>query len=814
MDRLRSLFSLVGLLTWLLSAGALGHAEHDKERYVAVDGVDQGRCDLKTAPCKTIAYAAKQAGKGDKILLAEGRYDITDVDSIFYLSSSAVPVKGGFAKGSYKPSPTSGKTILVGVPPQFAAGLGDQGFTVIADTKGLNREQQSTLVAKESQLSAMSQSQALTACVDGQAGEFSCNRIDLLAHVSLKSLGNSNSNGNDIWGHYDLNDGREYALVGLTNGVSIVDVSDPQQPRLVSFIASEKTIWRDLKTYQYFDAGRQRWVAYAYITADAASVGTMILDLSKLPEKVDVVASELTDTSAHNVYISNVDYSTGVPLDKHPALMHIAGSNKQGGAFNTYSLANPLAPVSLYKNAANSRSWYSHDLSSLVIGDSRAEQCTQAGQGCEVMLDYNEGEVLLWDNSDNSHPKVLSSTSYAAASYVHSGWWTEDKQFISVHDELDEQYYDLNTHVRFFEISDLNQPVFAGEYIGPTKAIDHNGYARGNRYYMSNYERGLVVLDITDPRNPTEAGFFDTYPLNNSASFNGAWGVYPFLPSGTLLLNDINSGLYVLRDKTQGNQGSIRFNASSYTTAEGETLHIGLERIGGSAGVVQVHVETRNGTAQSDTDFIPLSNVYEWADGDTATQYVDIPISVDANTNELNETFFIHLFDPRAGVTLASPNMARVKISGLASPGGIEFEKTAVSVAEKQGSAEVTVKRLGGSGVLQAAVALETGGVDVSSYLTVTNTVSWSAGDMSDKKIQITIANNGINEGTRNFALRLTNLSVPGDLGQTLALTVDDGKGSNSSGGGGGGGTTPWVLLVILSLVSIGRVNRRHSNGH
>lgn len=812
MHQLKLLSSLLFMALVLLAPGVFGHAEHDKERYVAADGLDDGRCDKKESPCKTISYAAKQAGKGDKILLAEGRYEITDVDSIFYLSSTAVPVKGSYKKGSYKPSAKTGSTILVGVPPQFAEGLGDRGFTVITDTKGLNRDQQAQLTAKQTQLDAMNQSQAFTPCEDGSAGEFSCNRIDLLAHVSLLQLGNNNSNGNDIWGHYDLNDGREYALVGLTNGVSVVDVTDPLAPRVVNFIASENTIWRDLKTYQYFDTTRQRWMSYAYVTADAASVGTMILDLNQLPDQVVQISEETTDTSAHNIYISNVDYSTGVPLTNRQALMHVAGSDKEGGAFNTYSLTNPLNPQPLYKNAANSRSWYSHDVSSLLIDDERISQCPSATSVCDVMLDYNENAILLWDNTNNRNPRTLSTTTYQFVSYVHSGWWTEDKQYISVHDELDEQGFNINTRVRFFAIDNLSQPTLAGEYIGPTRAIDHNGYTRGNRYYISNYERGLVVLDITDPTNPVEAGFFDTFPLSNSASFNGAWGTYPFLPSGNILINDINSGLYVLRDNTANNQGSIRMSSYNYLTQEGETLRVGLDRVGGSTGAVQVYVETQAGTAQAQTDYTTTTGVYEWADGDTDTKYVDIPIAADANTDELSEIFFIRLFNPRGGVALASPNLAKAEISGQLSPGGIALQETELSITERQGQESITVKRISGTGALQASVALETGGADVSSYLTATNQLSWAPGDMSDKQIQISISNNKVKEGERNFTLRLINASAAGDTGQTLALTVTDGKGS------GGGGTVSWLLLFALGLcIASGfwfRAGRLAVNGH
>ncbi|MDO8341865.1 MAG: choice-of-anchor B family protein [Cellvibrio sp.] len=644
--------------TWVYA-----HAEHDKVRYVAETGKDEGRCDQISAPCQTIAYAAKQAGKGDQIQVAEGRYEITDLDSIFYLSSNVVPVTGSYQKKTFqKPAAPATNSILVGVPAEFAQGLAEQGFQVISDTKGLNRSEQDYLNAKQSQLSAMAAAQTAVPCEQGKAGEFSCHKLDLLAHVPLATLGNSNSRGNDIWGHFDLNDNREYALVGLTNGVSIVEVTDPVNPRVVSFIASQNTIWRDLKTYQYFDETRRRWMSYAYVTADAASVGTMILDLNQLPDRAVLVSSERTDTSAHNIYISNVDYSTGVALTGKQPYMHVAGSDKQGGAFNSYSLANPINPTSVYKNPANSRNWYSHDVSSLWITDARREQCVDNNNDCDVMLDYNEDEILLWDKTDNAKPFNLARTTYQYVSYVHSGWWTEDKQFITVHDELDEQNYGLNTRVRFFAINNLRAPELAGEYIGPTPAIDHNGYTRGNRYYISNYERGLVVLDISDPRNPKEAGFFDTYPIANSASFNGAWGTYPYLPSGNILVGDINSGLYVIRDKTADVQGQVQFSAARIDAKEGDTVQVVLQRTGGSEGAVEVFYETQSGNAGA-ADFSAVTGSVSWADGDASEKIMSIPILADGAGNEFSERFFVRLYNPRNGLSLASPNLVQVVIA-------------------------------------------------------------------------------------------------------------------------------------------------------
>lgn len=702
------LYYFAGLTLFFVSnlscSPVYAHAEHDKERYVAEDGKDEGRCDQKTAPCKTIAYTAKQAGKGDRILVAAGRYEMTDMDSIFYLSSSTVPVSGGYQKNNFqKPSAvtSSDTTTLIGIPPEFAQGLAEKGFTVITDTKGLNREQQEYLSAKQSQLESMNSAQTNASCTNGISTGFACSKLDLLTHVPLATLGNSNSRGNDIWGHYDVNDRREYALVGLTNGVSIVEVTDPLNSRLVSFIPSQQTTWRDLKTYQYYDNTRRRWMSYAYVTADAASVGTMILDLNQLPARVVQVSSERTDTSAHNIYISNVDYSTGVALTNRTAYMHVAGSDKQGGAFNTYSLANPLNPTAVYKNGMNSRSWYSHDVSSLWITDERREQCVSPTQDCDVMLDYNEDEILLWDKTNNATPTNLSRTIYQYVSYVHSGWWTEDKQFISVHDELDEQRYSLNTRVRFFSISNLRAPELAGEYIGPTAAIDHNGYTRGNRYYISNYTRGLVVLDITNPRNPVEAGFFDTYPLTDTASFNGAWGTYPFLPSGNILVNDINSGLYVIRDNTGSAQGRVKFSAAHLSIREGESAQLILQRVDGGTGNVVVHLETQSGNATEPADYTATRSQIEWADGDTADKIIAIPITADGEGNEFTETFFVRLYDPRNGLSLAAPNMMQIAITDKP-----DEPVSSSSVASSSSSPASATKKSGGGNISLALLAL------------------------------------------------------------------------------------------------------------
>ncbi len=651
------------VLLSVFSGGVFAHAEHDKARYVANDGVDQGRCDDKLNPCKSIRYAARHANKGDNIRVAEGSYEVSDSDTLFYLLSQTLPIKGNYSrKDGYKKQSKKYVTQLSGVPLDYIKPLSEKGFKVIVDAKGVNRENQRKLLENLAIFEEMKHFQAEQVCNGGMAGNFECNNIDLLSHVPFSSFSTNPFEANDIWGHYDLNNGNEYAIIGLRNGIGFVNVTDPTNPVVIETIPSQSTIWRDIKVYQTYNHNESRWKSYAYVTADNASVGLMIIDLNDLPNTVTLLSTLPTDLSAHNVYLSNVDYSTGVELSGASAYLHIAGSNRNGGAFNSYGLANPEALTTVYRPTDATRDDYSHDVASMIIHDSRKDtQCVNGGVHCEVFFDFNEDSFSLWDKTDNRNPTQLSNTTYANANYVHSGWYTEDKLVVIVHDELDEQNAGLNTTVRFFEMSNLTAPTQIATWTGTTRSIDHNGFVRGNRYYMSNYERGVTVLDITDPSAPSEVGFFDTYPFNNSASFNGAWGVYPFLPSGNILVSDINSGLYILRDRTTlSPQGSLRFVQNNYDVAEGGSVSVSVERVSGSQGSIQVGWELTKGAAD-ETDFVAASGVLTWADGETGIKLFDVTTIAD-NNGEGKEVFFARLFDPKSGATLVSPSLVTISI--------------------------------------------------------------------------------------------------------------------------------------------------------
>ena len=658
-----TIFLFVSLVLITNSTDIFAHADHDKARYVSADGFDSGKCDDPAVPCKSVSYAGLQSNKGDRIKVAAGNYIIDDVDTLFYLLSDLVPVKGGYDRKLMFEEPNSKNiTRLSGVPLEFADKLAEKGFTVIVDAKSVDIEKTKVIREKIQVYERLKVAKPASVCDNGFAGDYACENMDLLSHVPLSSFSTNPSAANDVWGFYDVNDDREYAIIGLRNGVGVVEVTDPESPRMVGSLPSQSTAWRDIKVYQHFNTEAVRWDSYAYVTADSASVGTMIIDLRSLPDEISVAATDQTDISAHNVYLSNVDYSLGVALNDVRPYLHIAGSNRQGGSFNTYGLEDPKSPSAVYENSSTSRANYSHDVSSMVLADERKDtQCIAGGPYCEIFFDFNEDNFQLWDKTKNDSPSRLSMTSYQNVAYVHSGWYTEDKQVVLVHDELDEMDYNLNTTVRLFELSDLRNPSLLSTWSGPTGAIDHNGFVRGNRYYMSNYTRGMTVLDISNTADPKEVGYFDTFPVSDNTSFNGAWGVYPYLPSGVVLISDISSGLYVVRDNTlDSDQGTVSFDKPKYQVSEGQTLEIQVARQNGSEGAVSVKWELLAGATDGD-DLTIDSGVLNWSSGETQARSINIPILSDSVT-ESKESFFIRLHDPRGSLSLKSPSISVVSI--------------------------------------------------------------------------------------------------------------------------------------------------------
>jgi choice-of-anchor B domain-containing protein len=127
---------------------------------------------------------------------------------------------------------------------------------------------------------------------------------------------------NDCWGYTDPN-GREYALLGVQTGTSIVDITDAPAVTEIAFIPSITSIWKDIKTYQH----------YAYVVNEDGG-GMQIIDLSDLPNSATLAATYTGFQTSHNIYI-----------DIPAATLYAEGSFSE--PVRAISLADPLNPVQI-----------------------------------------------------------------------------------------------------------------------------------------------------------------------------------------------------------------------------------------------------------------------------------------------------------------------------------------------------------------------------------------------------------------------------------------------------------------------------------
>ncbi len=373
-------------------------------------------------------------------------------------------------------------------------------------------------------------------CVNGMAGPYPCKDYDLMSHIPISTLATTagnNPEGSDIWGWTDPMTGKEYALVGTTNSTAFVDISDPINPIFLGRIETSAgtNFWRDVKVYNN----------YAFIVADnVGSHGMQVFDLTRLRNVTNAPETFTPDTvfnevgSCHNIVINESE-----------AIAYLVGCNTFSGGPVFIDISNPTNPVGIGGYAARG---YTHDAQVVTYNGPDADYA-----GKEIFIGSNgpSNKVVILDVTDKSNVVFISDFDYPQISYAHQGWFTDDQRYFILGDETDEQAVGFNTKTLVFDFSDLDNPVLSSTYFGPTAAIDHNGYVKENEFFLSNYTAGLRVLDITNisasSNAMTETGFFDTYPDNNGASFNGTWSVYPYFASGNIVIGDINRGLFVVR---------------------------------------------------------------------------------------------------------------------------------------------------------------------------------------------------------------------------------------------------------------------------
>lgn len=380
-----------------------------------------------------------------------------------------------------------------------------------------------------------------TPCENGSVNGYPCNQVDFYARLTNTELsGGAQVESTDIWGWTDSETGKEYALIGQTNGTVFVDISSPETPVIVGRLPShtgKSSLWRDLKVFNN----------YVFVVADNNSGhGMQVFDLTRLR---NVTTPPVTfDNDGH---YDGVSSAHNVVINEATGYAYIVGargaSNNCGqGGLHIVDINVPTNPVFA---GCFDVDGYTHDANCVIYAGPDTDY-----QGKEICFNANENTITLADVTNKSATSLISKQGYPQSAYSHQGWLTEDHQYFISNDELDENNYDINTRTLIWDVRDLDNPILLTQYYAEGKTIDHNLYVKGNKIYQSNYENGLVILDAekVEEGKLRELAFFDTYPASENTQFNGAWSNYPFFESGIVIVSDINNGLFVLQPNIKG----------------------------------------------------------------------------------------------------------------------------------------------------------------------------------------------------------------------------------------------------------------------
>jgi choice-of-anchor B domain-containing protein len=386
-------------------------------------------------------------------------------------------------------------------------------------------------------------------CEGGTVGEFECGGSSLLSFLPISAIGGGRGTRlNDNWGWTDPVTRREIAIVGRTDGTSFIDVTDPANPRYLGNLPKTKgqpsAAWRDIKVYK----------DHAFIVADASGEhGMQVFDLTRLR------AVKAPQTFEPDVTYDRINSAHNIVSNEQTGFMYIVGGSGGGetcgGGYHMVDVREPKRPkfVGCFGDPKTGRAGtgYSHDAQCVVYHGPDARYT-----GKEICIGSNETAISIADLSDKANPVAISRASYPNVAYAHQAWLTDDHRYLYLNDEGDESAGKgeaaKGTRTLVWDLADLTDPVLVKEHVGVKKAIDHNLYVKGNRMYQANYTSGLRILDITDPRNPSEVGYFDTHPGDeDKPEFAGAWSVYPYFRSGTIVVTSIGEGVFFVKDRSQ-----------------------------------------------------------------------------------------------------------------------------------------------------------------------------------------------------------------------------------------------------------------------
>lgn len=331
---------------------------------------------------------------------------------------------------------------------------------------------------------------------------------------------------------YVASNGDEYAIIGSKQAINILFVHQCDSLTSVATIQDGfNTSWREFATYQN----------YLYSICDGScNSGLTIINMDNIHLSPPTVTNQTSVfTKGHTIFV-----------DKDNARLYVMGSSgTSGNRLLIFTLDTEVVDGITYNGTPqnpvllrNFSTPYIHDM---YVKDNIGF----------ASLIYNY-KLNVYDLTNPSNIPVIHEHNYGSGSgmYNHSTWLHHDG--LTLYEAIE---IPRGEPLRLFKRDPQN---YGLDYLGvfgesleypSVMSRPHNPHQNGNLLYVSYYEDGVQVFDVSDVSTASaikRVAYYDTYTQNNGFGypndFKGCWGVYPFLPSGCILASDINNGLFTL----------------------------------------------------------------------------------------------------------------------------------------------------------------------------------------------------------------------------------------------------------------------------
>ncbi|MEQ1934417.1 MAG: choice-of-anchor B family protein [Fimbriimonadaceae bacterium] len=360
-----------------------------------------------------------------------------------------------------------------------------------------------------------------TVALSAQA-QYQAQGVRFLSQIALNQFPGSPTIGSALYG-YTSPSGREYAIIGVRNGESVVDITNPVLPVQIGFINGPNSDWHENVTLGNY--------CYA-VTDSGGAVGVRIIDLNN----VDNGSASLVATYNGGTQNPMAAVHT-IQADPTTNRLFANGGNNTGVVI--LDATNPTSLVRLGR--WNTK--YVHDcyVKNFTSGPYAGKQVIYAFCG-------SNGLYIL-DATNPAAITVMGNTPLygSGSTYCHSGSLSPDAKYMMVNDEFDENGGNTTSCTTILiNVENLSAPVRVGEFKSGVTTIDHNSQLRDGHLFLSAYEGGVRIYNAANPLGLFETGYFDTYPSGTANSYNGNWGVFSHYASGNIALSDRQRGLFVL----------------------------------------------------------------------------------------------------------------------------------------------------------------------------------------------------------------------------------------------------------------------------